>query len=110
MAESDEVVDEGDHAAVVIQSALEEMKFRQAVEVVPHVIPVIPQQLYRGAHLFEYPGRVSREVVTQAPAEPPPIRVMPTVMSVTGVPRVVATSFAPAQGFFVGARRTTLPS
>jgi hypothetical protein len=46
------VIAEGDDFAVVVEPGLEEMEARWPVEIMPHIILAVPEQLYRRADLL----------------------------------------------------------
>ena len=68
-AEGNEMVVECDHAAAAINTGLEMMPCRRAVEVVPHIIFTCPLQLHGTANFAGNPGSLNHIIISQAAAE-----------------------------------------
>jgi hypothetical protein len=63
------MIAERDEGATAVEACLEVMKTRGPVEVVPHVVGAIPQQLHGHAGALRYRGGLHGIVAGAAPAE-----------------------------------------
>ena len=63
------MIAERDEVAVAVEAGLEMMEPGGAVEIVPHVVGTVPQQLHRHAGVLRDRGGLHGIVASSAPAE-----------------------------------------